>query len=165
MFFYGVSKLSSTRSYSLSSSLVRNVRRSTALFQVADYAGIAGRVVTTPESRWDVLAVGVIVSPYSMKFDTPKQATISRHDGGAQAGSIKLFPGYEECISNLDGFDFIWVITYMHLNSGFKKKIRPMPREGKREKKRKRGFVVLLWKLVSTYVLEGCRKREEEVAC
>jgi hypothetical protein len=159
MFFYGVSKFSSTRSYSLSSSLVRNVRRSTALFQVADYAGIAGRVVTTPESRWDVLAVGVIVSPYSMKFDTPKQATISRHDGGAQAGSIKLFPGYEECISNLDGFDFIWVITYMHLNSGFKKKIRPMPREGKRERKRQRGFVVLLWKLVSTYILE------DEIAC
>lgn len=138
MFFYGVSKLSSTRGYSfardrnfVTSSLVKNVKRSTALFQVADYAGIAGRVVTTPESRWDVLAVGVIVSPYSMKFDTPKQATISRHDGGAQAGSIKLFPGYEECINNLDGFDFIWVITYMHLNSGFKKKIRPMPREGK----------------------------------
>lgn len=96
----------------------------------ADYSGAAGRVVTTPESRWDVLAVGVVVSPYSMKFDTPKQATISRHDGGAQAGSIKLFPGYEDCIDQLEGFDFIWVITYMHLNSGFKKKIRPMPREG-----------------------------------
>jgi hypothetical protein len=53
----------------------------------------------------------------------------------------------------------------MHLNSGFKKKIRPMPREGKRERKRKRGFVGLLWKLVSTYILERCRKKEEEIAC
>ena len=106
--------------------------KNTAVFESkADYSGAAGRVITTPESRWDVLAVGVIVSPYSMKYDTPKQATISRHDGGAKAGSIKLFPGYEECIDQLDGFDFIWVITYMHLNSGFKKKIRPMPREGK----------------------------------
>ena len=96
----------------------------------ADYSGAAGRVPTTPESRWPVLAVGVIESPYVTKYDTPKQATISRHDGGARAGSIRLFPGYEECIDQLDGFDFIWVITYMHLNSGFKKKIRPMPREG-----------------------------------
>ena len=96
----------------------------------ADYSGAAGRVITTPESRWPVLAVGVIESPYVTKYDTPKQATISRHDGGARAGSIRLFPGYEDCIDQLDGFDFIWVITYMHLNSGFKKKIRPMPREG-----------------------------------
>ena len=111
----------------------KSLRRDTSLTLSADYSGAAGRVITTPESRWDVLAVGVVVSPYSMKYETPKQATISRHDGGAQAGSIKLFPGYEDCIDKLDGFDFIWVITYMHLNSGFKKKIRPMPRVGETE--------------------------------
>lgn len=110
----------------------KGFRKDTSLTLSADYSGAAGRVITTPESRWDVLAVGVVVSPYSMKYQTPKQATISRHDGGAQAGSIKLFPGYEDCIDKLEGFDFIWVITYMHLNAGFKKKIRPMPREGKR---------------------------------
>jgi hypothetical protein len=133
------SEIISVRGYSFFSkrtikttSFLTSFRKSTALELSADYSGAAGRVVTTPESRWDVLAVGVVVSPYSMKFDTPKQATISRHDGGAQAGSIKLFPGYEDCIDQLDGFDFIWVITYMHLNSGFKKKIRPMPRVGEK---------------------------------
>jgi hypothetical protein len=134
-----VSKITCVRGYSFFStrtikttSFLASFRKNTAVVLSADYSGAAGRVVTTPESRWDVLAVGVVVSPYSMKFDTPKQATISRHDGGAQAGSIKLFPGYEDCIDQLDGFDFIWVITYMHLNSGFKKKIKPMPRVGEK---------------------------------
>eukprot|EP00596_Hydrurales_sp_CCMP1899_P001197 CAMPEP_0119037294 /NCGR_PEP_ID=MMETSP1177-20130426/5573_1 /TAXON_ID=2985 /ORGANISM="Ochromonas sp, Strain CCMP1899" /LENGTH=303 /DNA_ID=CAMNT_0006998367 /DNA_START=352 /DNA_END=1263 /DNA_ORIENTATION=- len=95
-----------------------------------NYSGIAGRVETTKESKWAVNAIGVIVSPYQVKFETPKQATISRQDGGAQAGSIRLFPGYEDCIDKLDGFDFIWVITYMHLNSGFKSKIKPQPLSG-----------------------------------
>jgi hypothetical protein len=35
----------------------------------------------TKESKWDVNAIGVIVSPYQVKFETPKQATISRQDG------------------------------------------------------------------------------------
>ena len=140
MFLSCASKITNVCGYSFYStrtirttSFLTSFRKSSALLLSADYSGAAGRVVTTPESRWDVLAVGVVVSPYSMKFDTPKQATISRHDGGAQAGSIKLFPGYEDCIDQLDGFDFIWVITYMHLNSGFKKKIKPMPRVGKKK--------------------------------
>jgi hypothetical protein len=144
MFLSCASKITNVCGYSFYStrtirttSFLTSFRKSSALLLSADYSGAAGRVVTTPESRWDVLAVGVVVSPYSMKFDTPKQATISRHDGGAQAGSIKLFPGYEDCIDQLDGFDFIWVITYMHLNSGFKKKIKPMPRVGKKIYSRK----------------------------
>ena len=60
---------------------------------------------------------------------TPKQATIARN-GGKMEGKIQLFPGYEECLDELEGFDYIWVITLMHLNSGFKKKIKPQPREG-----------------------------------
>ena len=37
-------------------------------------------------------------------------------------------PGYADCLDGLAGFDFIWVISVMHRNSGFKKKIRPQPR-------------------------------------
>ena len=39
-----------------------------------------------------------------------------------------LLPGYADCLDGLAGFDFIWVISVMHRNSGFKKKIRPQPR-------------------------------------
>ena len=88
------------------------------------------RVPTTPEKRWEVQAVGVVDSPYADKFGTPKQATISRQDGGALEGRLKLFPGYEECIAELQGFDYVWVLSLMHLNKGFKTKIRPQPRAG-----------------------------------
>ena len=88
------------------------------------------RIPTTPDLRWEVRAVGVVESPYAEKFGTPKQATISRKDGGAQEGRLRLFPGFEDCIAELEGFDYIWVLTLMHLNKGFKTKIRPQPRAG-----------------------------------
>lgn len=85
--------------------------------------------IITPESRWEVKPIGVVESPYMNRYGTPKQPTIVR-DGGKVAGKIKLYPGYEDCIDHLDGFDYIWVISLMHLNSGFKRKIKPQPREG-----------------------------------
>jgi tRNA-Thr(GGU) m(6)t(6)A37 methyltransferase TsaA len=82
-----------------------------------------------PNSSWsyEVKAVGVIKSPYTDRFLTPKQATISRYEGGKLRGQIQIFDEYKDCIDQLDGFDYIWVITMMHLNSGFRKKIKPMP--------------------------------------
>ena len=80
------------------------------------------------ERSWTVKPVGYVESPYVKRFGTPKQATISRHEGGAQAGRIILLPGFEECIEKMDGFDFIWVLSFMHRNSGYKTQIKPMPR-------------------------------------
>ena len=80
------------------------------------------------ERSWTVTPVGYVESPYVKRFGTPKQATISRHEGGAQPGRIVLLPGFEECIEKLDGFDFIWVLSFMHRNSGYKTQIKPMPR-------------------------------------
>lgn len=86
------------------------------------------RVPTTADLRWEVRPVGVIESPYHEKFNTPKQATISNRDGGAQPGKIRLFPEFYDCLTCLEGFDYVWVLTLMHLNSGYKTKIRPQPR-------------------------------------
>ena len=80
------------------------------------------------ERSWTVKPVGYVESPYIKRFGTPKQATISRHEGGAQTGRIILLPGYEECIEKMEGFDFIWVLSFMHRNSGYKTQIKPMPR-------------------------------------
>ena len=77
------------------------------------------RVKTQPELRWEVKPIGVVVSPYETKFGVPKQATISaRNDSLFSDGRIVLYPGYEKCICNLEGFDYIWVISLMHLNNG-----------------------------------------------
>lgn len=86
------------------------------------------RVPTTAEMRWEVRPVGVVESPYLEKFNTPKQATISTRDGGAQHGKIRLYPEFFDCLDKLQGFDYIWVVSLMHLNKGFKTKIRPQPR-------------------------------------
>lgn len=85
------------------------------------------RPPTTPDRRWEVRPIGVVRSPYLEKFQTPKQATISRTTGQSVNGTLELFAGFEECISDLEGFDYVWVLTMMHLNSGFKTKIRPQP--------------------------------------
>ena len=49
-----------------------------------------------PDRKWDIRAVGYVESPYKERLDTPKQATISRHDGGARPGTIRLLPGNEK---------------------------------------------------------------------
>ena len=68
------------------------------------------------DRRWEVKPVGFVNSPYIDKFGTPKQATILGVDKEMKEATIQLYPGFEECISDLEGFDFIWVISLMHLN-------------------------------------------------
>ena len=69
------------------------------------------RYPTTAERRWDVKPIGVVISPYINKFGTPKQATIQKDDSTLDDARIQLFPGYEECIQDLEGFDYIWYFS------------------------------------------------------
>lgn len=86
------------------------------------------RIKTTPERRWDVRAIGAVRSPYVNKVQVPKQATITaRNDTLPADGELIIFEEFRECLSDLDGFDYLWAITLMHVNSGFKARIRPMP--------------------------------------
>eukprot|EP01039_Chlorochromonas_danica_P006724 gene6724-7433_t len=97
------------------------------------------RPATTPDRRWSVLPVGKVECSYLSKLGVPRQATILpknetlTEDGKVvtykplERGRIVLFPGFEDCIADLDGFDYIWIISWMHVNSGFKRKIRPQP--------------------------------------
>jgi tRNA-Thr(GGU) m(6)t(6)A37 methyltransferase TsaA len=86
------------------------------------------RVPTTPDRRWEVRPIGFVESPYHSKLGMPRQATVSRNDGGAQPGCIHLFEEFWECTKGIDGFDYIWVIALMHTNRGYKSKIVPAPR-------------------------------------
>ena len=92
--------------------------------QTALYGERRERTPTTEDRRWEVKPIGVIESPYIEKFGTPKQSTISRNDGGAKEGVIRLYKGYEECLMGLEEFDYLWVITLMHLNNGYKTTIK-----------------------------------------
>ncbi|KAJ1436696.1 TsaA-like domain-containing protein [Ochromonadaceae sp. CCMP2298] len=97
------------------------------------------RVKTSPDLRWQVRPIGIVESPYLEKFGVPKQATILAQAGnstggdgdivinGLASGRIVLYPEFHECLTGLEGFDYVWAVTLMHLNSGFKTKIRPQP--------------------------------------
>lgn len=84
--------------------------------------------ITDINTKFNCCSIGIVDSPYKHKLGTPKQATISREQGGKQIGTIRLFPAYKDCILGLDGFDYIWVISWMHYNKGFKTIIKPKPR-------------------------------------
>mgnify|MGYP003387324498 FL=1 len=72
-------------------------------------------------------AIGFVESPYDRKFGVPKQATIGNEEQPCRKGRIRLKPEFKEALEGLDGFDYAWVITFMHLNRGFKLKVNPKP--------------------------------------
>ncbi|CAM9697305.1 unnamed protein product [Phaeothamnion confervicola] len=74
--------------------------------------------------------VAVVRSPFRERFGTPRQpgVTAGAAGGGAAAGEIVFFPGhgYEEALEDSEGFDMLWVLSHMHLNSsGWRPKVRP----------------------------------------
>jgi tRNA-Thr(GGU) m(6)t(6)A37 methyltransferase TsaA len=47
--------------------------------------------------------------------------------GGSAGGRIELLPGknYEHALLDLDGWDYIWVVFWFHLNAGWRPKVLP----------------------------------------
>ena len=84
------------------------------------------------DRRWEVRPIGKVQGSYVEKNGVPKQATILEKNTNQQqqTANIILFEEFSECIYDLDGFDYVWVISYMHLNKGYKKKIKTRPRCG-----------------------------------
>ncbi|CAM9906800.1 unnamed protein product [Choristocarpus tenellus] len=82
--------------------------------------------------------IAVVRSPYRERFGTPRQPQVTTGvlQGSALQGRIVFLKGhsYEEALRNLAGFDMIWVISHMHLNSsGWNTMVRPprLPEERK----------------------------------
>ena len=79
--------------------------------------------------RWEIRPIGKVQGSYVEKNGVPKQPTILEKDTGRQqTANIVLFEEFGECMYDLEGFDFLWVISYMHLNKGYRKKIRTRSR-------------------------------------
>ncbi|MCA8940720.1 MAG: tRNA (N6-threonylcarbamoyladenosine(37)-N6)-methyltransferase TrmO [Planctomycetes bacterium] len=77
--------------------------------------------------------IGIVHSPYTERFGTPRQPTVVEQvvGEGALDGRIELFASqnFEQALEGLDGFEYCWVLSIMHLNEGWKPKVRP-PRGG-----------------------------------
>eukprot|EP00401_Gymnodinium_catenatum_P018190 CAMPEP_0117507296 /NCGR_PEP_ID=MMETSP0784-20121206/26351_1 /TAXON_ID=39447 /ORGANISM="" /LENGTH=283 /DNA_ID=CAMNT_0005302797 /DNA_START=23 /DNA_END=874 /DNA_ORIENTATION=+ len=94
----------------------------------------------TPDSI-SLRTIAVVRSPYKERFGCPRQPTVTAGVvGGAELrGSIDFVAGDSDgddialALRDLDGFEYLWVIAYLHLNQGWSPRVTP-PR-GPRQKR------------------------------
>lgn len=96
-------------------------------------AGIARvRLGSDPAVRYDsrvepgsltLQPIGVVRSPFSERVDAPRQPRAAE----GVRGSIELFAGrhFEDALSDLDRWEYIWVLFWFHLNDGWRPKVQP----------------------------------------
>ena len=75
-----------------------------------------------------VRPVGFVRSPFREKVEAPRQGTAP---GGA-AGTVELLPEYRDALSDLDGFDRIWLVFWFDRAEGWRPKVLPPRSEDKR---------------------------------
>lgn len=70
--------------------------------------------------------IGVVRSPYTERFGTPRQPTITTQVKGDAMlpARIELLPELEPSLAGLLGHDRIWVVFVFHLNTGHGARVR-----------------------------------------
>ncbi len=73
--------------------------------------------------------IGYVRSPYKERFGTPRQPTVTEQvlEDRALEGEIELLAGrnFEQALKDLAGFEFIWVLSWLHLNKGWNPQVTP----------------------------------------
>jgi len=73
--------------------------------------------------------IGVIRSPHKERFGTPRQALVADESGRREndGARIELFTDVvpQEALTDLAGFERIWVLGFFHLNRGWNAMVRP----------------------------------------
>ncbi|CAE7379834.1 trmO [Symbiodinium sp. CCMP2456] len=86
--------------------------------------------------------LAVVRSPYKERFGCPRQPTVTEGvlGGEAGAGFLELVPSDQNpeeklrmALRELSGFEFIWVISYLHMNEGWSASVTP-PRGPRRKR-------------------------------
>ncbi len=77
--------------------------------------------------RIELVPVGVVRSAHKERHGTPRQASLAadptlRPD---ERATLELFPSVfsPHAVDDLEGFDYLWVIAWMHLNHGWRNKV------------------------------------------
>ena len=74
-----------------------------------------------------VRPIGFVRSPYGEKVEAPRQGT-----AGGATGTVELLPGYEDALSDLEGFGRIWLVFWFDRAEGWKPKVQPPRSDAKR---------------------------------
>lgn len=73
--------------------------------------------------------IGVVRSPYRERFGTPRQpgVTAGTLGGVAQKARVELYDGrrFELALRGLGDFEYCWVVSYFHLNQGWRPLVTP----------------------------------------
>jgi tRNA (adenine37-N6)-methyltransferase len=67
-----------------------------------------------PTSSLDVSAIGVIHTGHTDRAATPVQSALNRHE----LGRVTLEPSYLDGLADLDGFDYLWLLTWLSPQPG-----------------------------------------------
>jgi tRNA-Thr(GGU) m(6)t(6)A37 methyltransferase TsaA len=72
-------------------------------------------------------AIGFVRSPYKERFGTPRQATVTEQtlQDRAEPASIEILPPYVPGLKDLEGFEYLWVLAWLHLNEDWKLQVIP----------------------------------------
>lgn len=78
---------------------------------------------TTTAPTLTLEPIGYIRTPYADRASAPRQPYVS----GGVRGTIELVAGrgFEHALHDLEGWDYIWVIFWFHLNHGWRPKVLP----------------------------------------
>jgi len=68
-------------------------------------------------------AIGVFHGGYEAKSEAPRQARLA----GTAEGRIVLAPGrgFDDALTDLDGWEYIWLVFLFHRNEGWRPKVQP----------------------------------------
>ncbi len=78
-------------------------------------------------SAVELRPIGVVRSPHKERHGTPRQAVLSADPAlrPDERTVLQLFPEVlsPHALEDLDGFEMLWVIAWMHLNHGYRNKV------------------------------------------
>ncbi|MCA9610383.1 MAG: tRNA (N6-threonylcarbamoyladenosine(37)-N6)-methyltransferase TrmO [Myxococcales bacterium] len=73
--------------------------------------------------------IGVVRSPHEERHGTPRQAAIAADPAlrPTEAARIELFEDVipEAAMTDLAGFDYVWILAWLHLNDGWRPTVVP----------------------------------------
>ncbi len=72
-------------------------------------------------SKFTIVPIGIIRTPHKSTEGIPRQPTFAQ---GVE-GTILIYPQFREALTDLDGFERIWVLFWCHRAKAFKLKIIP----------------------------------------
>ncbi len=74
-----------------------------------------------------VRPIGFVHSPFNEKVEAPRQAVMND-----TPGQVELLPEYRDCLSDLEGFDRIWLLFWFDRAEGWRPKVQPPRSDEKR---------------------------------